>query len=88
MLTDTDISAVTVDDTNNNARADFADLTWASAGGTANNALVKLLVCYDNDTTGGTDSNLIPLTFHDFSTTTNGNDLTAVVNAQGYHSAS
>jgi hypothetical protein len=87
-LTDTDIGATTVDDTNNNQRADIPDQTWTSAGGTTDNTLVKLLVCYDSDTTGGTDSNIIPLTFHDFSTTTNGNDLTAVVNANGYFSAS
>ena len=87
-LTDTDITAPTPDDTNNWQAADFADQTWTSAGGASNNTLDKFLVCYDPDTTAGTDSNIIPLTHHDFSTTTNGNDLTAVVNASGFYRAS
>lgn len=87
-LTDAEIGPPTVDNTNNNQRSDFPDQTWTSAGGTTDNTLVKLIVCYDADTTGGTDSNIIPLTYHDFATTTNGNDLTAVINANGYYSAS
>lgn len=77
----------TVDDTNNRLDSDFADQTWTSAGGASNNTLGKLLVCYDPDTTAGTDSTVIPLTYHDFSATTDGSDLTAVVATAGFYRA-
>lgn len=79
---------VTVDDTNERVDVDFADQTWTAAGGGTNNTLAKLLVCYDNDTGAGTDSNIIPLTAHDFSVTTDGSDLTAQVAAAGFYRAS
>lgn len=87
VLTDADITASAVDDTNNRREADIADQTWTSAGGASNNTLVKLLVCYDDDSTGGTDANIIPLTHHDFAVTTDGSDLTAQINAAGYFRA-
>lgn len=79
VLTDADITAPTPDDTNNRQDADLPDQTWSSAGGTTDNTLVKAVICYDNDSTGGTDSNIIPLTHHDFAVTTNGNDLQALI---------
>lgn len=79
---------VTVDDTNNRVDVDIADQTWTAAGGAANNTLGKLLICYDPDTTGGTDSSIIPLTYHDFTATTDGSDLTAVIAAAGFYRAS
>jgi hypothetical protein len=78
----------TVDDTNDRLDADFADITWTAAGGASNNTLGKLLVCYDGDTGAGTDSNIIPLTAHDFVATTNGGDLTAQVPSLGFYRAS
>jgi hypothetical protein len=48
-----------------------------------NNSLGKLLVCYDDDTTAGTDANIIPWTYHDFVVTTDGTDLTAQINTAG-----
>lgn len=88
VLTDADIAIPTVDDTNNNQRSDIPDPSWANAGGATNNTLTKLIICYDSDTTSGTDSNIIPLTHYDFTPTTSGNTLTAVVNVNGYYSAS
>lgn len=85
-LTDVDVTAPTPDDTNNWQEADLPDVTWSSAGGATNNTMVKLLVCYDADTTGGTDANIIPLTHHDWTPTTDGSDLTAVIN--GFYRAS
>lgn len=79
---------VTVDDVNDRVDVDFADQTFSSAGGAANNTLGKAFVAYDPDTTGGTDSALIPLTYHDFSATTDGNDLVAVVDSAGFYRAS
>lgn len=87
-LTDADISAAAVDDANDRVDADIPDQTWTSAGGASNNTLAKLLVCYDPDTTGGTDSAIIPLTAHDFVVTTNGGDITAQIAAAGYYRAS
>lgn len=83
-LTDSDIGDSAVDDSNDRHEADLADQTWLSAGGASNNTLVKLLICYDNDTGGGDDSNLIPVVALDFSITTNGSDLTAQFAATGY----
>lgn len=88
VLTDTDVTAPTPDDINNRQDADIPDQTWTSAGGATNNTLVKMLVCYDNDTTAGTDANIIPLTYHDFAITTNGNDLSALIDAAGFYRAS
>lgn len=77
---------VTVDDTNDRVDIDFPDLTWAAA--TTGQALGKLIVAYDPDTTGGTDSSLVPMSYHDFVTTTDGNDLVGVVAAAGFERAS
>jgi len=86
----TDVSnapSIAVDDTNNWKQADFPDLTITSAGGTLDNTLTKALVCYDPDTTGGTDANIIPLSHHDFAVTTNGNDLIIQVDPNGFYRA-
>lgn len=76
----------TVDDTNNWQTSDFDDQTWTAAGGTTDNSLVKAIVCYDPLGTG-VAANMVPLTHHDFSATTNGSDLAANVNASGFYKA-
>jgi hypothetical protein len=73
---------VTVDDTNDRVDIDMPDQTYTAA--TTGQSLGKLLVCYDSDTTGGTDSGIIPLTYHDFTATTDGNDLVATIAAAGF----
>lgn len=73
---------VTVDDANDRVDIDMPDLTWTAA--TTGQSLGKLLVCYDGDTTGGTDANIVPLTYHDFVATTDGNDLVATIAAAGF----
>lgn len=47
-------------------------VTWTAATG---NAISKLLVCYDSDTTGGADSAIVPLTMFDFVITPSGADI-------------
>lgn len=69
---------VTVDDTLNLVDVDQNDITWTAATGNATGAL---LVCYDPDTTGGTDADLIPLSKHDFTVTPDGSDVTAAFGA-------
>lgn len=78
---------VTVDDANDRVDVDIADQTWSSAGGASNETTVKLLVCYDPDTTGGTDADIIPLTHHDFAVTTDGSDVVAQFSASGFFRA-
>jgi ABC-type transport system substrate-binding protein len=66
----------TVDDTNDRNNMDATDITWTAATG---NAISDILICYDPDTTGGTDADLIPLTWHDYPATPDGSDITATV---------
>jgi hypothetical protein len=76
-LTDADLSAIAVDDTNNRFPATIPQVTWT--GPTTGNNTTGLLVCYDSDTTAGTDANIIPISHHDFAVTADGNDV--VLNA-------
>lgn len=87
-LVDTDLAAVPApDDTNNRIDLDLPDWLISAAGGATNNTLTKLLICYDSDTTAGTDSNIIPVCYYDFAVTTDGSDLTAQINASGFYRA-
>jgi hypothetical protein len=78
-LTDSDLSSTNyeVDDTNNRFDVSLPSVTWTSPDAGSNTT--GLLVCYDSDTTAGTDSNIIPLTHHDFAVTADDNDV--VLNA-------
>ena len=87
ILTNTELSLPTVDDSGNQQFSDAPDLTYASAGGAVNNAIVKMLICYDSDTTSGTDANLVPLVALDWVITTDGNDLVAVFGSEGFFGA-
>jgi len=72
-LTDVDLAALPApDDTNDRYDVSLPTVTWTAATG---NAISKLLVCYDSDTTAGTDSNIIPLTMFDFAVTPSGSDI-------------
>ncbi|MGW3847184.1 hypothetical protein [Streptomyces fagopyri] len=65
-----------VDDTNDRWNIDSADVTWTAASG---NAISAVVICYDPDTTTGTDSDLIPLTKHDVTMTPDGSDFTLTI---------
>ncbi len=67
---------VTVDDTNDRVALDAADVTWTAPTG---NAIGAVVICYDPDTTTGTDADLIPLTWHDFPIPPDGSDVTATI---------
>lgn len=72
-LTDADLAALPApDDTNNRYEVSLPTVTWTAASG---NAISKILVCYDPDTTAGTDANIIPLTMFDFAQTPSGADI-------------
>ena len=52
-----------------------AEVSYSGGTAASGNAISKLLVCYDSDTTGGADSAIIPLTMFDFSATPSGIDI-------------
>jgi hypothetical protein len=51
-------------------------------------AWAKIVICYDGDTTAGTDANIIPLTLHDFVATPSGANITAQISTSGFYRAS
>ena len=72
-LTDADLAALPApDDGNDRYDVSLPTVTWSAATG---NAISKIAVCYDPDTTGGTDSNIVPLTMFDFAQTPSGADI-------------
>jgi len=88
VLTDADLDALPApDDTNDRYDIDLPDQTFVSAGGASNNNLVKALICYDSDTTGGTDANIVPVCHYDFVATTDGTNLVLQWNAAGFFRA-
>jgi hypothetical protein len=82
----TNLTSPSPDDTNNVVEYDIPNPQWTSAGGALNNTLAKLLVVYDPLGTN-VDTNIIPLTYHDYSVTTDGTTLTAIVDASGFYRA-
>lgn len=83
-LTDAQLAALPApDDTNDRYDVSLPSVTWTAASG---NAISKILVCYDSDTTGGTDAGIIPLCQFDAVATPDGNDL--VLNAGVFFRAS
>ena len=78
-LVQTDIAAITTNDTDDRNESDIADQTWTSVANDGTGAIGKLLICYDPDTTGGADTAIIPLTYHDFTVTPNGGNVVASI---------
>lgn len=73
VLTDVELAALPApDDTNDRYSISLPTTTWTAATG---NAISKIAVCYDNDTTAGTDANIVPLTMFDFVVTPSGTDI-------------
>ena len=83
-LTDAQTAAIAVDDTNNRFPASVPSVTWTAP--TAGNNTTGLAICYDSDTTAGTDANIIVLVHCDFVVTADGNDV--VLNAGDFFRAS
>jgi hypothetical protein len=76
---------VTYDDTNDRVDVDFADQTWTALGAGTN--ITDVVIGFDNDTTGGADSAILPCTQHDFVASPDGSDLTMVLPTGGYYRA-
>jgi len=87
VLTDADLVAWAPDDTNNRVDLDIPDQTWTSVAASPG-AWTDLIICYDSDTTAGTDANIVPMTQHDFAVTPDGSDVVAQVAAAGFFRAS
>lgn len=76
---------VNVDNTNDRQEVDSADITWTAATG---NAISAIVICYDPDTTTGTDADLIPIVKLDAAVTPAGGDVTYQVGPNGFFRAS
>lgn len=86
VLTDADLAALPApDDVNDRYDIDIADQLWSAVS--AGDGWSKLLICYDSDTTGGTDANIIPISAHDFVITPDGSDIEAVIATAGFYRA-
>lgn len=88
VLTDADLVAFAPDDTNDRVDLDIPDQTWTAVANDGTGAVSDLVIAYDNDTTAGTDTNIVPMTLHDFSLTPDGSDITAQVSSAGFFRAS
>jgi hypothetical protein len=67
------IPAMVVDNANDRITLDLPDLTWTAVQ--SGDAWAKLLVCYDANTTSGTDADIVPMTAHDVTFTPDGSDI-------------
>lgn len=76
-LNDASSITITVDDTNDRVDVDCPDQTWTALG--AGTAVTDLSFGYDSDSTGGTDANEVPCTWHDFPVTPDGSDVVAQI---------
>jgi hypothetical protein len=87
VLDDTDVSAIAPDDANDRFDLDLADFAFGAI--TADDVnWTHLVLGYDSDSTGGTDTNIVPLIVFDFAVTIDGSAVTAQVNASGVFRAS
>jgi hypothetical protein len=85
-LTDADLVAFAPDDANDRVDLDIPDQTWTSVA--AGSTWTDLCIAYDADSTAGTDSNVVPMTWHDFAVTPSGTDIVAQIAAAGFYRAS
>lgn len=74
-LTSADLGTMTVDNTNDRMPLDLADQTWTAV---STDAVTDLVICYAS-VASPTNSQLIPLTMHDFAITPSGGDVTAQI---------
>jgi hypothetical protein len=82
VLVAADLSSLAPDNTADRMYNSIGNQTWSSVG--AGDAWAKLLICYDGDTTSGTDSSIVPMHCFDFIKAPDGTDITAQIAAGGY----
>jgi len=83
ILTDTDLEDIRVNHTTNTMELDLTNDPVFSSVSDGDN-WTHLVFCYDSDSTSGSDSNIIPMTMHDFVVTPNGGDITVGIDPVGY----
>lgn len=75
---------VTVDDTGDRVNVDCNDVNLGVVGTAGAGQLQgKVLLCYDGDTTAGTDSNIIPVSAHSYDVTFEGTSVTIQMPTDG-----
>ena len=87
VLTDTDVTDFTVDDSNDWVLADVPDQTWSNVANDGTGGIGGLIVGYDPVAGSGTDSEIIPITFQPFVVTPNGANITATIDSNGFYKA-
>jgi hypothetical protein len=85
VLSDVSGLTVTTDQTNDRVDVDMPDQTWTAVA--AGSAWTDLSTSYDSDSTAGTDSAIVPMTWHDFIVTPDGSDIVAQVATAGFFRA-
>lgn len=83
-LSASDLATATVDDTNDRFDLDIPDAVWTAVSGSA---ATDFIICFGS-VASPTNSQLTPLTLHDFVVTPNGGDITAQIAAAGFYRAS
>jgi hypothetical protein len=81
-----DIAALAPDDVNDVMNADIPDQTWTAVANDESGGIGKLLVCY-SPAPASLDTDIIPLTCHDFEITPDGTDIVAQIPAAGFYEA-
>jgi hypothetical protein len=87
VLGDADIVAFAPDDGNDRTDIDIPDQTWTGLANDGTGAVSDLVVGYD-PVGSQTNSDIIPISLHDFSVTPDGSDVTAQIAATGFFRAS
>lgn len=77
-------ATLSLDDANDEITVSIPDQTWTNLGGAVNNTLTKVIIAYQS---GTGDAGLVPISHHDFSHTTDGNDVTAKIGTSGFGKA-
>ncbi|SDL73554.1 hypothetical protein SAMN05421874_12836 [Nonomuraea maritima] len=85
VLVAADLSPAVVDNTNDLVNVDIPDQTWTQVLA-ASGAWAKLVICY-RPSASSTDSQIVPLTCHDFAITPDGTDVVAQIAASGFFRA-
>jgi hypothetical protein len=75
---------VAVDDTNDRVNIDCDDVTFGAVGSSGSpQTQAKVVICYDSDTTGGTDANIIPVAFFSWDVVMDGSTLSITMPTDG-----
>lgn len=82
-LSASDLATATVDDTNDRFDIDIPDPVWTAVSG---GAATDIVVCFAS-VASPTNSQLTPVSLHDFAVTPNGGDITGQIAAAGFYRA-